>query len=488
MGALMTFDFAVANPPFSNKSWTNGLTPDADPYNRFDYGVPPTKNGDYAFLLHLLTSLKSNGRGAIILPHGVLFRGNKEADIRRSLVRRGYIKGIIGLPANLFYGTGIPACIIVIDKANAQQRTGIFMIDASKGFIKDGNKNRLRSQDIHRIVDTFNKQLEHPGYSRMVPLTEITDPSNDGNLNIPRYIDSSDPEDLHDLTAHLQGGIPRRDVDALAPYWQVLPALRDALFEDTGTSYVAAKVDSSEVKQTILDHPDFQAYREQVSVLFADWHDAHTALLTSLNGDSQPKDIITRLAEDLLTRFAPLALLDHYDVYQQLMAYWSETMQDDVYLVIADGWQKAAARRTIIEDKIRNIEETPDLTLKVGKKTSKYKLNLIPPELITAHYFADARAHIDALQAAQDAASQALEDFTETHTGEEGLLADALNDKGKPTKGGVNARLKAIKREPDSDDERSITAMFTANGRREQRQERPQRRPDQPRQACACQV
>ena len=193
---LKTFDFAVANPPFSTKAWSSGLNPDHDEYGRFEYGIPPTKNGDYAFLLHLIASLNSKGKGAIILPHGVLFRGNKEADIRRNLIRRGFIKGIIGLPANLFYGTGIPACILVLDKENAQARTGIFMIDASKGFLKDGNKNRLRAQDIHRIVDVFNKQTELPRYSRIVPLAEIASPANDYNLNISCYIDSSEPRGL----------------------------------------------------------------------------------------------------------------------------------------------------------------------------------------------------------------------------------------------------------------------------------------------------
>ena len=212
---LKTFDFAVANPPFSAKAWSSGLNPTHDEYGRFEYGIPPAKNGDYAFLLHLITSLKSKGKGAIILPHGVLFRGNKETDIRRNLIRRGLIKGIISLPANLFYGTSIPACILVIDKENAHARTGIFMIDASKGFLKDGNKNRLRSQDIHKIVDVFNKQTELPRYSRMVPVDEVTSPANNYNLNIPRYIDSSEPEDLHDLDAHLNGGIPNHDLDAL---------------------------------------------------------------------------------------------------------------------------------------------------------------------------------------------------------------------------------------------------------------------------------
>ena len=192
---LKTFDFVVANPPFSTKSWQNGFSKDEnkktiiDPYRRFDFGVPPSKNGDYAFILHILRSLKSTGKGAVILPHGVLFRGNAEATIRKEVVKQGYIKGIIGLPANLFYGTSIPACIIVLDKELAVSRKGIFMIDASKGFIKDGNKNRLRSQDIHKIVDVFNKELEIEGFSRLVPVSEIAGPKNDYNLNLPRYID-----------------------------------------------------------------------------------------------------------------------------------------------------------------------------------------------------------------------------------------------------------------------------------------------------------
>jgi len=202
---LKTFDFVVANPPFSDKRWSTGLDLLNDPYDRFKpFGTPPGKQGDYAYLLHIVRTLKSTGKGACILPHGVLFRGNAEADIRRALVRKGYIKGIIGLPANLFYGTGIPACIVVIDKEDAHTRKGIFMIDASAGFIKDGPKNRLRAQDIHKIVDVFNKRLELDKYSRTVSVEEIE--RNEFNLNLPRYIDSLEAEDVRDLAGHLQCG------------------------------------------------------------------------------------------------------------------------------------------------------------------------------------------------------------------------------------------------------------------------------------------
>ena len=308
----------------------------------------------------------------------MLFRGNREADIRRNLVRRGLLQGIIGLPPNLFYGTGIPACILVIDKENAGAHAGIFMIDASRGFEKDGNKNRLRAQDLHRIVDVFNRRTEVPRYSRLVPEAEIASPANDYNLNLPRYIDSSEPEDLHDLEAHLKGGIPDRDIDALAPYWKVFPSLRRALFVADGRAgYSEARVETQQVKATILGHGDFELYRKRVGTIFDGWRETHEPLLKAMEAESTPKDIIHRLSEDLLVRFDDLPLLDPYDVYQRLTDYWDETMQDDVYLIVSDGWIEASRPRGVIEDKDRKIKEAPDLT--VGRR--KYKMDLIPPAL-----------------------------------------------------------------------------------------------------------
>ena len=437
---LKTFDFAVANPPFSDKAWTNGLIPENDTYSRFEYGVPPAKNGDYAFLLHFIASLKSSGKGAIILPHGVLFRGNREADIRTALIRHRYIKGIIGLPANLFYGTGIPACILVIDKENAHVRNGIFMIDASKGFIKDGNKNRLRAQDIHKIVAVFNEQTELLRYSRMVPISEIADPANAYNLNIPRYIDTSEPEDLHDLGAHLNGGIPDTDIDALNNYWTVFPTLRNALFKVSNgrPGYSDPLVETQHVKTTILTHPEFNAYQQQVSAVFQAWREAHEQRLLDIDVGMPPREIIHTLSEDLLSRFNDLQLLDRYDVYQELMDYWDEVMQDDVYLIASDGWVKAAKPREVIQSK--PVKETPDLVI----KKRKYKMDLIPPALIVARYFADEQDVIEMLAANQATAVSALEEYIEEHTGEDGLLADAVNDSGNITAGGVKARIKAL--------------------------------------------
>ena len=460
--SLRTFDFAVANPPFSAKAWSSGLDPANDRYRRFAYGIPPAKNGDYAFLLHLITSLKSRGKGAIILPHGVLFRGNREADIRRNLIRRGFIKGIIGLPANLFYGTGIPACILVIDKEDADARRGIFMIDASRGFRKDGNKNRLRAQDIHRIV-VFNRQIELPRYSRMVPVAEIAGPANDDNLNIPRYVDSSEPEDLHDLDAHLRGGIPDRDLEALDSYWTVFPSLRPALFEGNGRpGYSAASVDPPQVKATIIRSAEFKSYQQQVAAIFDAWGKTHEPLLLGIEVNALPRTVIHTLSEDLLARFADLALLDRYDVYQRLMDYWDAVMQDDVYLIAVAGWAEAAKPRGIIEDKEKKIKETADLAI----KRKKYKTDLIPPALIVARWFAVEQAAIEKLQGAQETAARELEEFVGEHSssggGEDGLLADATNDRGRVTTAAVKQRLKTIRGEPENDEERAILTRCLA--------------------------
>ena len=446
---LRTFDFAVANPPFSVKSWSNGLEND---YGRFEFGRPPEKNGDYAFLLHILKSLKSTGKAAVILPHGVLFRGNAEATIRKALVERGYIKGIIGLPPNLFYGTGIPACIVVLDKENAQARTGIFMLDASKGFIKDGNKNRLRSQDIHKIVDVFNKQKEIDRYSRMVSISEIADSKNDYNLNIPRYIDSSEPEDLQDLGAHLYGGIPERDIDALGQYWDAFPDLRSQLFKPNRPGYVDLAVDVAEAQQVILDSSEFRKFADGIRDMTAEWFATHRSALVGINSDTRPTELITTIAEDLLDRFKSVPLLDEYDAYEQLMSYWHDTMHDDVFLIMNDGWEAAAKPRPAIEDKDRKVSETPDLVIGSGRNAQKYKMDLIPPALIVARYLADEQAKVDELTAATVEATRVLEEFLEEHAVEDGLLAEAMDD-DKISKALVASRLRVAKREKSDPDE-----------------------------------
>ncbi len=441
---LRTYDYVVANPPFSDKSWSTGLTPGNDPFQRFAWGEPPAKQGDYAYLLHIIRSMKSTGKAACILPHGVLFRGNAEAVIREQLLRSGILKGIIGLPANLFYGTGIPACILVLDKENATARKGVFMVDASKAFIKDGNKNRLREQDIHRIVDTFTRQVDTPRYARMVPLSEIAGPKNDYNLNLPRYIDSTELEDLQDIEGHLLGGIPERDLDApdiaLAAYWQVLPGVRAALFESAGRpGYARLKLALPEVKPAIFGHPEFTTFNQTATQLFTAWRRATTERLTGFGRGGHPKALIETIAEALLATFKAGRLLDAYDIYQHLMDYWAQTLQDDCYLIALEGWVAKPAR----------IQETD----KKGRSKDKgWVCDLIPKPLIVARYFAPQQAAIELKQAELEAASASLAELEEEHGGEEGCLG-ALD---RIAKAEVNARLKEIKRDRQAKDEAAV--------------------------------
>ncbi|MEQ1916138.1 MAG: N-6 DNA methylase, partial [Gallionella sp.] len=274
---------------------------------------------------------------------------------------------------------------------------------------------RLRHQDIHKIVDVFNKQLEIAKFSRMVSVAEIE--ANDYNLNIPRYIDSSEAEDLQDIAAHLKGGIPNADVDGMSAYWQVFPTLQKQLFDTGSAGYSQMKVVAAQVKPTIFAHPEFVSYTQSVSKLFQQWRANNIASLKGISQDTHPKPLIDQLSEDLLLTFNQVQLIDQYDVYQHLMSYWSDIMQDDAYLIAADGWQ-------------------------AGNDASN---GLIPAQLIIARYFATERAAIEQLEAGRDAISRQLEELDEEHGGEEGLLAEAKNEKGKLTKVTVAARLKEIK-------------------------------------------
>ena len=432
---LKTFDFVVANPPFSDKRWSTGLDPLNDPFERFkSFGTPPAKQGDYAYLLHIVRSLKSTGKGACILPHGVLFRGNAEADIRRNLVRKGYIKGIIGLPANLFYGTSIPACIVLIDKENARSRKGIFMIDASGGFMRDKAKNRLRNMDIHKIVDVFNKQLDVPKCARMVSSAEIE--QNEFNLNLPRYIDSQTPEDMQDIAGHLQGGIPTSDVDSLKRYWAVCPELRRSLFMENRPGYLDLAVEKSTIKSVIYEHHEFASFIADMNAHFAVWRESNSGMLKTLQAGCHPKEVMVQLSEGLLTYYADKPLIDSYDIYQHMMDYWAETMQDDCYLIASEGW-KAETYRVIETDK------------KGKEKDKGWICDLVPKALIVARYFSEEQAAIDRLVIDLDSVTARLAEMEEEHGGEDGAFAEF----DKVNKANVAARLKKIKGDKDATDE-----------------------------------
>ena len=437
--ALQTFDFVVANPPFSLKAWSAGLTTDTE-YGRFEDGMPPDKNGDFAFLLHLLASMKTTGSGAVILPHGVLFRGNREATLRERILKRGYVKSIIGLPANLFYGTGIPASILVLDKSKASAERPIFMIDASKGFIKDGNKNRLRERDIHKIIDAFTQELEIPGYSRLVPWAEIM--RNDFNLNIPRYIDGSNPEDLQDIEAHLKGGVPNRDLDLLSDFWDVMPAVRGALFRpNPRDGYADPLVGPDDVREAIRNHPEFSAFRDTIAAIFDGWSTTNTPHLNGLQEGDLPKKLIYGIAEDMLASFDAAPLIDKYEAYQRIMTYWAETMQDDVFVITGEGWKAAAelreARKEVDGKKTKWLEDADIMAGKV-----RLVADVIPPKLVVARFFPQEQAALEAVQTRADDLTREVEELVEEHGAEGGLLEAALTEAGKLTAASVKARIK----------------------------------------------
>ncbi|MFD0750618.1 type I restriction-modification system subunit M [Mucilaginibacter calamicampi] len=421
--ALKKFDYIVANPPFSLKSWSNGLSTVNDEFHRFELGVPPEKNGDYAFLLHIIASLKSTGKAAVVLPHGVLFRGNTEGDIRKRIIQKGYIKAIIGLPANLFYGTGIPACILVLDKEHAQSRKGIFMVDASKGFVKDGPKNRLREQDIRKITDVFSGQLELPKYSRIVPLTEITGAKNDYNLNIPRYIDTQESEDIQDIAGHLLGGIPDADVEALNKYWMVYPALKEVLFKPLRTGYFSLQSPAADIRDIIFNHPQFIAFNVKLQKRFDTWLHKEAEHWKSLKKGFHPKDALQQMSDELLKNFADNTLIDAYDMYQQLMNYWAESMQDDFYSISLDGWAAGKEYSRII------IKGKKGKDGKTGKDKTVQGLEgiegrMISPQLMIAHFFALEKKAIDKAQTAADIAKLRMDEIEGEQCGEDGLFSE----------------------------------------------------------------
>lgn len=440
-GQLRKFDFIVMNPPFSDKSWSDGITPANDVYHRFDgYGVPPEKNGDWAWFLHVLKSLTEDGKAAIIMPHGILFRGNAEETIRKQVLARKYITGIVSLPANLFYGTGIPACIIVVDKENADDHQGIFMIDASQGFKKGGNKNRLREQDIERIVQTYNLRREIDGYSRMVNYEEILE-DNDGNLNVPRYIQRPSTELPQDIVAHLQGGIPASDLDSLDTLWLVAPNLKQRVFaqQDSGRFALLHTPDELAARIT-ADEMLIAQETVEVSDMLASWVEACAKpALLGMNGDTHPRLMIREIGEELLDHYADAKVLDQYDVFDVLMNYWNARLQDDVYIIKASGFEAGREVEYAYKQKKTEDGQTTDTGQVKG-----FEGLLIPATIIEAEYFPQEQAQLAELDRILLSIEAELETLLEDQPEEDNLFAEVLSSTGKVVEKELNARLKVL--------------------------------------------
>lgn len=445
---LKKFDFIVMNPPFSDKSWTDGIKPSEDKYKRFDgYSIPPEKNGDYAWFLHVLKSLDSNGKAGIVMPHGVLFRGNSEETIRIEVLKKRYIKGVVSLPPNLFYGTGIPACIIIIDKEDAETREDIFLIDASRGFKKDGSKNRLREQDIEKIVQTFINRDVIKGYSCTVKYSDVLE-QNGGNLNIPRYIQKIDDTLPQNIAAHLKGGIPGTDIDSLKKLWGIAPNLKQEIFicTDVAHDVYTLALPSDEIEGIINQDDNILAEKKhEIEALFSQWKSAVKDILLGIESDTNPKELIRAIAAKLLETYEFARLLDNYDVYDCLLNYWNAKLQDDVYAIKAGGY--AVGREIDYEYAKKKQKDESGETVEVDdtSKVKSFEGALIPKEIIEAVYFAEELAELTALMEQSGALEAELDEMREEESGDEGLLKEALNEKGDSIpKANLNKRIKEL--------------------------------------------
>ncbi len=452
-GMLKTFDYVVANPPFSLKNWTDGLSIDPkskqainDSFNRFEDGTPPEKNGDFAFLLHIIKSLKNTGKGAVILPHGVLFRGNAEGVIRKNLLTKGYIKGVIGLAPNLFYGTSIPACVIVLDKENAHARKGVFLIDASKDFKKDGNKNRLREQDVQKMIDAFNAYKEIPYYSKMVSLEEIS--ANDYNLNIPRYI-AAKQESEKDLFALINSPsyLPKNEIEAYAPYFRVFKELKNTLFKKSDKEgYYALKTECENIEELIIQSSEYQTFHASVLNAFdrLDLFETFNHLKPGFN----PKTLIESVCSKVLKEFEKVEILDKYGVYQLFKDYYNEVLQDDWFLLSCNGFESAKNLRKLnpLKDKNKkaNYLEEPDFVI----QKTYYKSDLIPKHLIKQRFFEKETKELEELENALNEKETDFEEFIQEHSNEEGLFYELkINE---------SVLKKELKNATDSEDEKTL--------------------------------
>ena len=444
---LQTFDYCVANPPYSVKNWRKSAKVN-DEYGRWNedvIGLPPSSKGDFAFLLHLVKSLKSTGKGACFLPHGVLFRGSiekgeGEAMVRKYLCKQHLISGIIGLPPNIFYGTSIPTCIVVIDKASAHNSKGIFMIDAKAGFVKDGDKNRLREQDIRRICDTWFAHDEIAHYSRLVTWDEIE--SNGYNLNIPRYVLPADTEPIQNLDAHLNGGIPEEDINALQLLWTLCPTLRSDLFEPLREGFMQFTPAAVEdIDATIQANASYQAQQAEYHKVIDQWQDWMRQSLNDVCVGCQPKILIQEWGKHILEQFAECkSLVDKYDIYDELYNYWSETLQDDAYMVSRDGWQVSIE---LPKDKKGNVRKSYTYAdIACDLLPSMVLIEACMPEQLYA--IQELNAKIEQKQAEMD---EQVEQNEETFTNDDGNVMNAK---------AIKAIVKAAKKEPDIYDKEDL--------------------------------
>ena len=442
MSKPLYVDAVVSNPPYS-QHWN---PVDAEMDSRFkDYGVAPKSKADYAFLLHELHHIKPDGILTIVLPHGVLFRGDPEKDadgegkIRKNLIEKNNIDAIIGLPANIFFGTGITTLIMVLKQH--RDNDDVLIIDASKGFVKDGKQNKLRACDIKRIADTVRDRKSIPGFSRAVSRDEIR--QNGYNLNIPRYVDSGEAAVQYDIYATMFGGIPENEIDSLENYWQALPSLRGELFQrnEDGSPYASVKVES--IADAINENADVKALKQSFVDAFAGFEDMlHDHLITNVMSVNEMKEQ-DAIAEEIFSRLQSIALVDKYTAYQALADNW-QTIVNDIETIQSDGIDavRAVEQAYKIKKDGDNEIEVPD----------GLKGRILPFELVQSVKFQSELDAIAQLQAEVDECVSNLEDAPNNFTEEEAAvyLEDGDNLKLNKKKITKDAKAKGDFIEPDT--------------------------------------
>ncbi|WP_443666685.1 type I restriction-modification system subunit M [Eshraghiella crossota] len=435
-------DAVVSNPPYS-QAW-NPIDKETDPrYARF--GLAPKGKADYAFLLHDLFHLKSDGIMTIVLPHGVLFRGGEEGEIRKNLIEQNHIDAIIGLPANIFFGTGIPTIIMVLKQKRSN--TDVLIVDASKGFIKVGKNNKLRASDIKRIVDVVTKRESVDKFSKVVCRDEIR--KNEYNLNIPRYVDSSEAAESWDIYASMFGGLPLSEIDELEEYWNAFPELKATLFENTSAAYCRLTI--QDVKKAIKEHKDVCSFEENYRAAFYDFDkylsDELIGKMTTLNISKEE----TTLSSNIFERLQDIPLVDKYEAYQ----------------LLDDDWTKIAVDLEIIQTEGFEATKRVDPNMVIKKKDGKEQEvqegwvgRIIPFDLIQDTLLADDKATLKTKENRLSEITSEYEELFDLLTEEEKECDFAGED------GFVNAEIKkALKSdslEPETKERLSKVAALNA--------------------------
>ena len=431
-------DSVVSNPPYS-QAWDPSNKEHDPRYSRF--GLAPKGKADYAFLLHDLFHIKPDGIMTIVLPHGVLFRGGEEGEIRKNLIENNHIDAIIGLPANIFFGTGIPTIIIVLKQK--RENTDTLIIDASKGFIKEGKNNKLRASDIKRIVDAVMNRESIDKFSRLVSREEIR--SNDYNLNIPRYVDSSEPAETWDLYASMFGGIPMTEIDGLEEYWKAFPTLKSALFTNSDIPYV--ELATEDIKNTIKNHADIKTFKKAFKDAFADFHlylkDEWIEKMEHVE-ISKSENVIS---ENIFKRLDQVSLIDKYEAYQ----------------ILDDEWGKIAVDLEIIQTEGFAATKKVDPNLVTKKKNGKEQEiqdgwigRVIPFELVQKELLSDRYKELREKEARLAEIPSLYEEIIEDMTEEEkdGQVLNDNNDAFVSKE--VTKKLKELKKEAHTEEVKSF--------------------------------